>query len=88
MVLLPPIPSSDDYDKDPEASWRCVARLGLEAGLTELRPQVWEVVVVGAGVAGASLAYKLGKVSLRRRIAKHGARRQHTQDPFGPRALP
>ncbi|BDA46860.1 Squalene epoxidase 1 [Coccomyxa sp. Obi] len=38
--VLPPIPSNDDYGRDPE---------------------VWDVVVVGAGVAGSALAYSQGR---------------------------
>eukprot|EP00878_Enallax_costatus_P016143 GHUV01016932.1.p1 GENE.GHUV01016932.1~~GHUV01016932.1.p1 ORF type:complete len:460 (+),score=146.21 GHUV01016932.1:221-1600(+) len=37
---VPPIPSDNDYDADPE---------------------VWDLIVVGAGVAGAALAYRQGK---------------------------
>lgn len=39
-VLVPPIPSSDNYEHDPET---------------------WDLIVVGAGVAGSALAYKQGK---------------------------
>lgn len=39
-MVIPTIPSSDEYDSDPE---------------------VWDLIVVGAGVAGSALAYKQGK---------------------------
>lgn len=39
-MKLPPIPSSVDYQTDPE---------------------VWDIIIVGAGVAGSSLAYAQGK---------------------------
>jgi len=40
VVPLPKVPSSDEFEKDPE---------------------VWDLIVVGAGVAGSALAYRQGK---------------------------
>ncbi len=70
---LPRIPSNDEYDSDPQVQrWHCgwamqVARMLCGANnmaLLQLHStQTWDLIVVGAGVAGSALAYKQAGVS-------------------------
>lgn len=74
-MILSNIPSKDDYQSDPEVC--CSHQAGLECTLLFTTPsafgnvtwsphnfflQVWDLIVVGAGVAGAALAYRQGQV--------------------------
>jgi hypothetical protein len=67
-MQLPTIPSSDNYDADPEVcssshlNLTGLLRLTHGAKLKPLFMQVWDLIVVGAGVAGAALAYRQGQV--------------------------
>lgn len=58
--VLPPIPSADNRSDDPSVSARFL-RLGKCRLLNSSFPQVWDVIVVGAGVAGAAFAHQQGK---------------------------
>lgn len=73
--VLPAIPSNNDFDQDPEvitavSGWRsrrpgcqwtgCMAYPAPAHAACSL--QMWDVIQVGAGVAGAALAYAQAKV--------------------------
>jgi hypothetical protein len=69
-VVVPTIASDDQYDRDPEVrkplsgSALAVRCCSVLIRLHSLLPvQIWDLIVVGAGVAGSALAYKQGKVS-------------------------
>jgi hypothetical protein len=68
IMILPSIPSNDEYGTDPEVRHcthhNLTGGLGLAHGLKPvlISMQVWDLIVVGAGVAGAALAYRQGQV--------------------------
>jgi hypothetical protein len=70
-IVVPTVPSDDNYDRDPEVRWAPAAAWGSNSPqnchhhcLVPLSLQVWDLIVVGAGVAGSALAYKQGKVGV------------------------
>lgn len=78
-IIVPTIPSNDVYERDPEVrqerrllclrwqervaaadDWWAVS---VNNNVACSAVQIWDLIVVGAGVAGSALAYRQGKVS-------------------------
>jgi hypothetical protein len=87
-MIIEPSADSAPSASDPEVRVNTSQVTRTLHALTPLLPaplQVWDVVVVGAGVAGSALAYKLGQARASRQPSCVCAqRRLASTDPVAP----